>query len=148
MKAIAVTLARTVLADYPKLRLCLTEGLSGSVVMHLVNSDVDIALVYNPTAEPALKTTPVLEERLVCVGTREIIGDTDAPITFAELLELPLLSLRPGLSTRALVDDPGLLKKRESRAMLQMNSLQAIGGSLIAGLGCLLGTKLIMQEHL
>lgn len=148
VKAIAVTLARTVLADYPKLRLCLTEGLSGSVVMHLVNSDVDIALVYNPTAEPALKTTPVLEERLVCVGTREIIGDTDAPITFAELLELPLLSLRPGLSTRAIVDDPGLLKKLESRAMLQMNSLQAIGGSLIAGLGCLLGTKLIMQEHL
>ncbi|GHD56080.1 transcriptional regulator [Thalassobaculum fulvum] len=148
VKAIGVPLARAVLADYPKLRLCLTEGLSGSIVMHLVNSDVDIALVYNPTAEPALKTTPVLEERLVCLGRREIIGGTDAPIAFAELLELPLLSLRPGLSTRAIIDDPGLLKKLESRAMLQMNSLQAIGGSLVAGLGCLVGTTLIMQEHL
>src|SRR5690606_24417277 len=29
-----------------------------------------------------------------------------------------------------------------------MNSVQAISGSLLAGLGCVIGTRLFMQEHL
>lgn len=148
VKAIAVTLTRTILTDYPKLRLSMTESLSGSTLMHLMNSEVDLALVYNPPADPGLKTTPVLEERMVCVGTRGIIGDTDAPIGFAEVLELPFILLRQGLSARAIVDDVALLKRLESRAKLQMNSVHAIGGCLVAGLGCVIGTKLFMQEHL
>lgn len=148
VKAIAVTLARTILTDYPNLRLSLTESLSGSTLLHLMNSEVDLALVYNPPPGPGLKTTPVLEERMVCVGTRAIIGDTDDPIAFDDLLELPLILLRQGLSARAIVDDVSLLKRLEARAKLQMNSVHAIGGSLIAGLGCVIGTKLFMQDQL
>jgi LysR family nitrogen assimilation transcriptional regulator len=148
VKAIGVELARRVLADYPKVRLSLSESLSGSTLPHLMSSEVDLALVYNPPADPRLKTAPVLEERMVCVGTRAIIGDTDAPIRFDELLELPIILLRQGVSARALMDDVGLLKKIENRAKLQMNSVHAIGASLIAGLGCVIGTKLFMREHL
>lgn len=148
VKAVGVTLARRMLTDYPKLRLCLTESLSGSTLQHLMSSEVDLALAYNPPADPRLKTMAVLEERMVCVGTREIIGDTDAPITFDEVLDLPFILLRQGLSARAIVDDPALLKRLEARATLQMNSVYAIGGALIAGLGCVIGTKLFMQEHL
>lgn len=148
VKAIAVTLARTILTDYPNLRLSLTESLSGSTLLHLMNSEVDLALVYNPPPGPGLKATPVLEERMVCVGTRAIIGDTDDPISFDELLGLPLILLRQGLSARAIVDDVSLLKRLEARAKLQMNSVHAIGGSLIAGLGCVIGTKLFMQDQL
>ncbi|WP_353645226.1 LysR substrate-binding domain-containing protein [Mesorhizobium sp. WSM2239] len=146
VKAIGVSLARQILEDYPKVRLSLSESLSGSTLLHLMDSEVDLALVYNPPADTRLKTEAVLEESMVLVGTRAIIGDTDDPIRFADILDLPLILLKQGLSARALMDDVGLLKKLEGRAKLQMNSVHAIGASLAAGLGCAIGTKLFMYE--
>jgi LysR family nitrogen assimilation transcriptional regulator len=148
VKAIGVDLARRVLTDYPDLKLTLTESLSGTTLMHLNAADVDVALVYNPPQTPILRTRPLLEETMVLVGRRDIIGDTDAPIPVAELMGLPIILLRQGVSARALLEDAQLLRKLEARARLHMNSVQAIAGSLTAGLGCAIGTKLFMREHL
>jgi len=52
------------------------------------------------------------------------------------------------VSARALMDDISLLRKLESRARMQMNSVQAIAGLLEAGLGCAIGTPLFMEEQL
>lgn len=147
VKAIGVTLMQRVLADYPKLKLSLSESLSGSTLLHLLSSEVDLALVYNPPSDPRLRVQPVLEEQMVLLGRADMIGGKE-PITFDEMLELPLIILRQGLSARALIDDATLLKRLEERAQLQMNSVSAISGSLLAGIGCAIGTKLFMQEHL
>jgi LysR family nitrogen assimilation transcriptional regulator len=85
---------------------------------------------------------------MVLVGKRDIIGASNDPVTFSELLELPIILLRQGVSARAIIEDVNLLKKIESRAKLQMNSVQAIAGSLEAGLGCVIGTKLFMHDQL
>lgn len=148
VKAIGVDLVRRVIEDYPRLDLALTESLSGATLVNLMATDVDLALVYNPPSDPLLRTIPVLEERMVLIGKEEIIGSSNDPVTFNELLELPLIMLRQGISARAIIDDVNLLKKIEGRTNLQMNSVQAIGGSLEAGLGCLIGTKLFMREQL
>ena len=147
VKAIGVRLMQRVLADYPKLKLSLSESLSGSTLLHLLASEVDLAMVYNPPQEPRLRAQPVLEERMVLVGRADLMGG-EGPITFDEVLELPLFILRQGLSARALMDDDALLKKLEERAQFQMNSISAITGSLLAGIGCVIGTELMMQEHL
>ena len=146
VKAIGLPLMKTVLDRYPKLRVSLTESLSASTLTHLLSSEVDLAVVYNPPADQHLRTEPVLEERMVCVGTREIIGDTDDPIRFDELLKLPIILLRQGVSSRALLDDTALLRKLEVSAKLEMNSVYAIRDALVAGLGCVIGTTLFMQE--
>lgn len=148
VKAIGVDLATRVLSDFPQVELALSESLSGATLVHLMASEVDLALVYNPPADAALRTRPVLEERMVLVGKREIIGESDEPVAFKELLDLPIILLRQGVSARAIIDDVNLLKKIEGRAKLQMNSVQAIAGSLEAGLGCVIGTKLFMQDQL
>lgn len=148
VKAIGVPLMQRVLEDFPQVRLSLSESLSGSTLMHLMASEVDLALVFNPPPDPRLKTQPVLEERMVCVGKPEIIGASNDPIRFDDLLELPMIILRQGMSARALVDDASLLKKLEASARLQMNSVQAIRGSLIAGLGCVIGTHLVLQDDI
>jgi len=148
VKAIGVPLLQRVLEDYPRVRLSLSESLSGSTLLHLMASEVDLALVFNPPPDPKLKTQPILEERMVCVGKPEIIGDSRDPIRFDDLLGLPVIILRQGMSARALVDDASLLKKLEASARLQMNSVQAIRGSLIAGLGCVIGTHLVLQDDI
>lgn len=148
VKAIGVPLMKTVLERYPKVRLSLTESLSAATLTHLMVADVDLALVYNPPVDAQLQTIPVLEEQMVCVGRREIIGDTDAPIPFDDLLSLPVILLRQGVSSRALIDDAALLRRLETTAKLQMNSVHAIAGALTAGLGCVIGTTLFMREAL
>lgn len=148
VKAIGVDLMKAVLTDYPKLKLSISESLSGSTLVHLMSSEVDLAVVYNPPNDPKLRNQPILEEEMLCIGKPEIIGDTDDPITFEEMLDLPLILLRQGLSARALLDDASLLKRLESRARLQLNSVQAISGCLSEGLGCIVGTNLFMREPL
>jgi LysR family nitrogen assimilation transcriptional regulator len=104
--------------------------------------------VYNPPSEKDLIAEPVLEEQMFCVGTAEVIGKSKAPITFEELTCLPLILLRYGLSSRALLDDPVLLKRLEANAILRLNSISGTTGALLAGLGCAVATKLFAQEQL
>ncbi|OAF00785.1 transcriptional regulator [Bradyrhizobium centrolobii] len=148
VKAIGVPLMRTVLTDYPKLKLSLTESLSGATLMHLMASDVDLALVYNPPSEKDLIAEPVLEEQMFLVGTAKLVGKAKSPIRFEELSRLPLILLRHGLSARALLDDPVLLKRLEASAILHANSISGMTGALVAGLGCTIATKLFAQEQL
>jgi LysR family transcriptional regulator, nitrogen assimilation regulatory protein len=148
VKAIGVPLMRAVLAKYPNLKLSLTESLSGATLMHLLASEVDLALVYNPPAEKDLVAEPVLEEQMFCVGTAKLIGRSKAPISFEALTGLPLITLLHGLSSRALLDDSVLLKRLEANAILHLNSISGMTGALLAGLGCAVATKLFAQEHL
>lgn len=148
VRAIGLTLIETVLRDYPRLKLSLSESLSGSTLLHLMASEVDLAVVYNPPQDTALRIQPILEEKMVCVGRPELIGTTTDPISFDELLELPIILLKQGLSARALMDDVNLLKKLEARARLNLNSVSAISGALGAGLGCAIGTSLFMHDQL
>jgi LysR family nitrogen assimilation transcriptional regulator len=148
VKAIGVPLIRTVLTRYPNLKLSLTESLSGATLLHLMASEVDLALVYNPPSEKDLVAEPVLEERMFCVGTAKLVGGRKTPIRFEELTRLPLITLLHGLSSRALLDDPVLLKRLEANAILHLNSITGMTGALLAGLGCAVATKLFAQEHL
>jgi LysR family nitrogen assimilation transcriptional regulator len=148
VKAIGVPLMQAVLSKYPNLRLSLTESLSGATLLHLMGSEVDLALVYNPPSEKDLVAEAVLEEQMFCVGTPKVIGKSKTPITFEELTRLRLILLRHGLSSRALLDDPVLLKRLEANAILHLNSITGMTGALVAGLGCAVATKLFAQEQL
>ena len=148
MKAIGVPLMKTVLAKYPNLRLSLTESLSGATLLHLMASEVDLALVYNPPSEKDLVAEPVLEEQMFCVGTPKLIGNGGTPISFHEVVKLPQIMLLHGLSSRALLDDPVLLKRLEANAILHLNSISGTTGALLAGLGCAIATKLFVKEQL
>lgn len=147
VKAIGVTLMERVMQDYPRVQLSLSESLSGTTFQQLVNTDVDLALIYNPPPDPTLRTQPVLKEEMVLLGRPDLIGGT-GPITFDDMLALPLIILRQGLSARALLEDSALRKRLERSARVQMNSVSAMTGSLLAGMGTAIGTRHIMQDYL
>src|ERR1700722_2179034 len=111
-------------------------------------SEVDLALVYNPPSDKDLIAEPVLEEQMFCVGTAKLIGKGKTPIKFEALADLPLILLRHGLSSRALLDDPVLLKRLDNHAILHLNSITGMIGALLEGLGCAIATKLFVQEQL
>jgi len=147
VKAIGVPLVQRVSQDYPNLRLHLSEIFSGSTAQQLASSEVDLTLTYNQLPDARFRFQPVLEEELVLVGRPEVIGGTGA-ISFEALLNLPLIILRQGLYTRAVMDDPSLLRRIEENAQFQINSISAISGSLLSGIGCIVGTEFILKEHI
>ncbi|MCB1389970.1 MAG: LysR family transcriptional regulator [Rhodobacteraceae bacterium] len=146
VKAIGVALAKRMMAEHPKVQLGLNESLSGATLAYLMRSEVDIALVYNPPSDPRLKSVALLVERMGCVGAPDLIGPPDVPITVEEILTLPIIMLQQGVSSGAILNEVALLKRIESSAVLKMNSVQAISGSLRERLGCTIGTKLSVSE--
>lgn len=148
MKGIGVPLMQAILADYPKVRLSIIEGLSGSTHASLLSGEVDLALFYNPQKDRRIMMEPVLEEDVLCVGRRSVISDSKAPITFDELADLPVLLLRQGASSRALIDRPGLLTRLEANAPLQLNSISGITNGMLAGLGCTIAPQIFVRDQL
>ncbi len=148
MKGIGVPLMRAILADYPKVRLSIVEGLSGSTHAALMSGDVDLALFYNPRKDQHVTMAPVLEESILCVGRADVIGTSPDPITFEQLSRLPVLLLRHGASSRALIDRPGLLSRLEANAPLQLNSVSGITNGMLAGLGCTIAPQVFVREQL
>ena len=148
MKGIGLQFLEAILQDYPKVQLTIVEGLSGKTHTSLLSAEVDLALFYNPQKDVRITMETVLEEELYCVGKPSIIGNTDAPITFEELTALPVILLRQGASTRAIIDKPGLLSQLEVNAPLQLNSVSGITNGVLAGLGCTLAPKIFVNEQL
>lgn len=148
MKAIGLPLMQTVLKDYPNVRLSIVESLSGGTFANLLSADVDISLFYNPQKHDQVTMKEVLSEEVLCVGKPDIIGVSDQSMTFEKLITLPVLLLRQGAATRAVIDRPGLLNKLEARVPLQLNSVNGIMTGLLAGLGCTLAPNVFVSEHL
>ncbi|MFV2038328.1 MAG: LysR family transcriptional regulator [Paracoccaceae bacterium] len=148
MTGIGVPLMKAILNEYPKVRLSIVEGFSGNTHASLVSGEVDLALFYNPHKDHRINMDLVLREAVLCVGHRSVISDNPAPITFEELTSLPVLLLRQGPSSRALIDRPGLLSRLEACSPLQLNSISGITNGMLAGLGCTIAPKIFVREQL
>ncbi|NYT59048.1 LysR family transcriptional regulator [Alcaligenaceae bacterium] len=148
LHGIGKQLMRTVIDDYPGLSLMLSETLSGSTITQMMEAHIDLALAYNPTQDTRIKATALLEERMICIGKKEIIGDTAAPITVKALLDLPFVLPRRGTMGRSIMDDPRLQKQFEQRAKMQTDNVNAVNLFVEEGLGCVIGSKSYLREQL
>jgi LysR family nitrogen assimilation transcriptional regulator len=145
MKAIGRKLIRTVLSDYPDVRLSLMDSIPGTALLSLLQTSMDVALVFNPLDSSEIKKSPILREQLVCVGRPDVVGDTDGPIELDHLLSLPLIFFR---RLGALLDNISLLRQIDAKAKLRLTSVQGITEALLDGLGCMIGTKTYFRTEL
>ncbi|MBP1888082.1 LysR family transcriptional regulator [Sinorhizobium mexicanum] len=143
VKVIGADLMRTTLENHPRLRLSLTESVPSSTLLHMMQTELDIAMTFNPPALGELTRTPLVEEPLVCVGLPSFIGDTDQPISLDEVLRLPLVMYRQFSAPSV---EASVLREINARARVRINSFQAIGQALSVGHGCFIGSKLYTQE--
>ncbi|MCG8492940.1 MAG: LysR family transcriptional regulator [Sneathiellales bacterium] len=148
MKAIGLPFMKKVIEDFPDVRLSIVESLSGGTFHNLLTAEVDIALFYNPQKDDRITTQQILAEEVLCVGKPDIIGASEDNLNFDEMMNLPVLLLRQGVSARAVIDRPGVLNRLEAQAPLHLNSVNGIMTGLLAGLGCTLAPHVFVSEHL
>ncbi len=148
VKVVAIDLLKRVASDFPNVRLSLTESLPNSTLVSALSSEIDLAIVYNPPANPRLKTEAILEERMMCIGRPQVIGDAEEAIAFDEVLELPLIAPRAGPWARILLDDESLLERVETAAKFQLNSVRTTVDAVCAGLGATINTRHYFAEQI
>jgi len=148
LQAIGPRLMDILFTYYPGISLMLAETVSGGTISQLLDAEIDLALAYTSSRDTRLRVTPLLEERLVCIGPPNIVGDPARPIPVAELMKLPFILLRRGTTGRPIMDDPRLQRQFEQNAKVHADNVNAMTHFVLGGHGCVIGTPSYLREHI
>lgn len=110
----------------PKARLAVVEGLSAHITEWISTGRVDLGLVHNPDANPAIETTHVLEEPLCLVSAAKGAPRKPAPLPFAELVRMPLVLPEPSHAIRKLLETQAVLAGLKLNIAYEVSSVSAI----------------------
>ncbi len=128
----------------PKARLAIVEGLSSHLAEWIGTGRVDVGLIHNPEPNPALETTPVLEEPLGLVCPAPARGGKVKPLPLAELPGYPLILPERTHAMRKLIETRAALADLKLDVRLEVSGVPAILDLVAAGYGhaILTGTAL------
>jgi LysR family nitrogen assimilation transcriptional regulator len=114
----------------PKARLAIVEGLSAHIVEWISTGRVDLGLVHNAEANPAIETTYVLDEPLCLVSAARPGGRAEAarrkPLTLAELARLPLVMPEQAHAIRKRLETQAALAGHRLHIAYEVSSLPSI----------------------
>jgi len=122
---------------FPRARLALVEGLSTHIAEWITTGRVDLGLLYNPEATPALEIAPVLPERLCLVApaggrsARRSMG----PLPFLELAGYALVVPDRTHTIRKLLDTQAALSGIRLDIAWEVSSVPSIIDLVCAGHG-------------
>jgi len=128
----------------PKARLAIVEGLSTHLAEWIATGRVDVGLIHNPEPNPALETTPVLEEALGLVCPAPARGGKAKPLPLAELPDFPLILPERTHAMRKLIETRAALANLKLDVRIEVSGVPAILDLVAAGHGhaILTGTAL------
>ena len=125
----------------PLARLAIVEGLSSHIGEWISTGRVDLGLLYNPEAQPALEITPVIEEALCVVSPGRQGVPPLAPATGRSVLPLrdlpglPLIVPERGHAIRKLLETQVVLAGLKLQVAWEVSSIAAIIDLVCAGYG-------------
>lgn len=124
--------------DMPRARLAIVEGLSAHITEWISTGRVDLGLIHNPDANPAIETMPVLDEPLCLVsavkGARGD-GPRKAALPFAELAKVPLVVPEHTHAIRKLLETQAALAGLKLNIAYEVSSVQSILELVLHGHG-------------
>lgn len=128
-------LAASVARAYPGIELRILTAYSGHLRQWLDAGDIDMSLIYNLSPTPSLAVMPLLREKLWAAAPPEADLSGQAPVSWAELLEHPLVLPVPGHGLRALIDLALSRLSAPPRVAVQVNSMHLQKQLVLAGRG-------------
>ena len=110
----------------PKARLAVVEGLSAHIVEWISTGRVDLGLIHNPDANPAIETLHVLDEPLCLVSAAKGVARRQPPLPLAELVKLPLVLPEHSHAIRKLLETQAALSGLKLNIAYEVSSVSAI----------------------
>lgn len=145
---LSLSLLTTLTERHTELQVGLIEDLSGTLIEHLMDRDIDVAVTFNPPDDPRIVSTPLFKESICCVGIAGLLVDNGKPIAFSDVEKLPLLLSGQGSNIRGIVENQELARRLTESCVAEITSLSAMVQALKAGLGCTLLSASTVQEQL
>lgn len=121
----------------PRARLAIVEGLSAHITEWIVTGRVDLGLLHNPQAAPALEISPVLDEALCLVqpATRRRSRDARGPLPLRDLPGFALIMPDRSHAIRKLIETQAMLAGIELDIAWEVASVPSIIDLVCAGYG-------------
>lgn len=113
-------------AHLPKARLAIVEGLSAHIVEWISTGRVDLGLIHNPDANPAIETLHVLDEPLCLVSAAKGAARKLPALPLAELAKLPLVLPEHSHAIRKLLETQAALAGLKLNIAYEVSSVSAI----------------------
>jgi len=118
----------------PKARLTIVEGFSTHIVEWIGAGRVDLGVVYNPEAQPAIEIVPVFDETLHLVQAASV--GSRAPLPLRELSGFALVVPERLHAMRRLLETRAALAGVRLDIAWEVSSVPAIIDMVCAGHGC------------
>lgn len=147
-RMILPNLPKKLVETFPQIKFGFVEDLSSILVEYLVDGKSDIALTYNPPDELSLDRLPILEEHVCCVGSPQLLGEDDKPITFHEVVKLPLILPGQGANLRGIVKHVEQANKLLGACVMEINSLSFLISALKEGIGCTVFSRTTVAKEI
>lgn len=136
---LAVGLVRDFKIKYPQHHLKILEGFSGHISEWLSDGRIDVAVLYNTksSAFSSIKTDPLLEDRLVLIGSaHHILQLTKGSVPINALSNIPLILPSEAHGVRVLVDRAFATQGLKPNILVEIDSLYSSLVMVESGLGC------------
>lgn len=144
--AIGGPLLEAMSKQFPLVDLSISDSIASDRLAELLDSELDIAVAFNPVPHPQLSCHPLLRERLFCMGLQDLLADDGQPIDLKDVLCMPLILPRQGEGMRALTGDHAWLRKLEARGCMQPGSGLAIREAVFQGMGVTIASPQLMAN--
>lgn len=108
---------------------------SANVLRNLVNHATNIAIIQDMEVPDNICTTPIMPDKLILVGGKNVSTDS---ISLKELIELPLVLREEGSGILALLEkalQSNLIELDNLNTLISLNSLESIKSSVASGRG-------------
>jgi LysR family nitrogen assimilation transcriptional regulator len=127
-------------SQLPRARLAVVEGLSAHIAEWTATGRVDVGLLYNPEPQPALETTPLLEEPLMLVHAAARRGSRSpggrGPVPLRELADYSLVLPERAHTFRRLIETQAAHAGVKLDIAWEVSSVPTIIDLVCAGHGC------------
>lgn len=135
-------------ADYPGIRIRLSQGSTPDIRQRLKSGELDIGFVHLPLTDPELTVTQLQTVQdcfVVGHAYRELAA---SPMTALELTRVPLLLYSPGSSTRRFVDQWLASHGLSAEVDIELNSLDMLIELAERGYGAAFLTRAYVESQL
>ncbi|GIN86683.1 LysR family transcriptional regulator [Heyndrickxia sporothermodurans] len=134
--------------QYPNIKFRMVNGTTLEICSILKSGEVDLAICNLPLKDPALEIRPLIDIHDIFVCGKSYMKQISQPLSYDELIKLPLILLEPKSISRQYVEDHLLSKgiKLSSEFELGSHDLLLEFAKINLGIACV--TKEFSQDYL
>src|SRR5262249_22303777 len=129
---------------FPRLEIVMTTGNTPEIVADIEHNRLDLGFVTLPASGRMLQVTPVLDDELVAITSRDGVR-LPAKLTAAALAEPAVITSEVGSNSRLVTDQWFARAGVAFRPATSLANTQAIRELVAAGLGCAILPRLALR---